>query len=202
MSLAGLIPPHELKGLDTVCQYLAAAIATNKRATIVADYDCDGATACAIGIRGLRMLGLDGDFLVTNRFKDGYGLTQNIVDQVLALDRKTDFIITVDNGIASIDGVAYAHQHHLDVVITDHHLAGEQIPDTNLIVNPNQPGCRFPSKSLAGCGVMFYVLLGLRALLRDKGAFTRQDQPKIESLLDLVALGTCFDFVNNGDQNS
>ena len=201
MSLAGLIPPHELKGLDTVCQYLAAAIATNKRATIVADYDCDGATACAIGIRGLRMLGLDVDFLVPNRFKDGYGLTPNIVDQVLALDRKTDFIITVDNGIASIDGVAYAHQHHLDVVITDHHLAGEQIPDTNLIVNPNQPGCRFPSKSLAGCGVMFYVLLGLRALLRDKGAFTRQDQPKIESLLDLVALGTIADVVSLDKNN-
>ncbi|MDB5775871.1 MAG: single-stranded exonuclease [Herbaspirillum sp.] len=192
--LNGLIPPSGLLHIDAAAVYLADAIAAGKKMTIVADYDCDGATACAVGLRGLRALGANVDFIVPNRFEYGYGLTPEIV----ALTVRTsapDIIVTVDNGIASIDGVAEAARVGIDVVVTDHHLPGDRLPDARVIVNPNQPACGFPSKHLAGVGVMFYVLLALRAEMRRRGLFDAQTQPKLDHLLDLVALGTVADVV-------
>ena len=189
-----LIPPSALSQADQAARFLADAIAANKKMLIVADYDCDGATACAVGIRGLRALGAEVDYIVPNRFEYGYGLSPEIV--VLAADTKSpDVIITVDNGIASIDGVAEARRRGIDVVITDHHLPAETLPDAQAIVNPNQPGCEFPSKHLAGVGVMFYVLLALRAEMRRRSIFDTASQPRLDSLLDLVALGTVADVV-------
>ena len=172
---------------------LADAIGARRKLLIVADYDCDGATACAVGLRGLRMLGAEVDYLVPNRFEYGYGLTPEIVE--LAAQAKPDVLITVDNGIASVDGVARANELGMRVLITDHHLPGSRLPDAAVIVNPNQPGCCFPSKNLAGVGVMFYVLAALRAELRARGAFGEADQPRLDALLDLVALGTVADVV-------
>jgi single-stranded-DNA-specific exonuclease len=173
---------------------LADAIATGKRLLIVADYDADGATACAVGLRGLRAFGAQADYLVPNRFEYGYGLTPEIVG--LAAERKApDIIVTVDNGIASVDGVAEATRLGIEVLITDHHLPGAELPAARCMVNPNQPGCDFPSKSLAGVGVMFYVLAALRAELRRRGAFVSRPEPNLGSLLDLVALGTVADVV-------
>jgi single-stranded-DNA-specific exonuclease len=192
--LSGLIPPSGLLHIDAAAVYLADAIAAGKKMVIVADYDCDGATACAVGLRGLRALGALVDFIVPNRFEYGYGLTPEIV--ALAVREKApDIIITVDNGIASIDGVAEAARRGIDVVVTDHHLPGERLPDARVIVNPNQPACGFPSKHLAGVGVMFYVLLALRAELRRRNVFDAQSQPRLDHLLDLVALGTVADVV-------
>ncbi|MGZ3240639.1 MAG: single-stranded-DNA-specific exonuclease RecJ, partial [Burkholderiaceae bacterium] len=161
---------------------------------IVADYDCDGATACAVAMRGLRMMGANVDYIVPNRFEYGYGLTPEIV-ALTAKEKSPDIIITVDNGIASIDGVAEANRRSIDVVVTDHHLPADTLPAARVIVNPNQPMCGFPSKNLAGVGVMFYVLLALRAELRKRGVFDAQTQPKLDALLDLVALGTVADVV-------
>jgi single-stranded-DNA-specific exonuclease len=161
---------------------------------IVADYDCDGATACAVAIRGLRMLGANVDYIVPNRFEYGYGLTPEIVALTIR-EKSPDIIVTVDNGIASVDGVAAAQAQGIAVLVTDHHLPGEQLPDAEVIVNPNQPDCTFGSKHLAGVGVMFYVLLALRAELRKRGVFDQQQQPKLDTLLDLVALGTVADVV-------
>jgi single-stranded-DNA-specific exonuclease len=172
---------------------LADAVEAEARLLIVADYDCDGATACAIGLRGLRALGAEVDYLVPNRFEYGYGLTPEIVE--LAAQRAPDLLITVDNGIASVDGVARANELGMAVLVTDHHLPGPVLPDAACIVNPNQPGCGFPSKHLAGVGVMFYVLLALRAELRARGRFTAATQPRLDALLDLVALGTVADVV-------
>jgi single-stranded-DNA-specific exonuclease len=192
--LNGLIPPAGLLHIDAAAVYLADAIAAGKKMVIVADYDCDGATACAVGLRGLRALGAQVDFIVPNRFEYGYGLTPEIV--ALAVREKApDIIVTVDNGIASIDGVAEAARRGIDVVITDHHLPGDSLPAARVIVNPNQPACGFPSKNLAGVGVMFYVLLALRAELRRRNVFDQQNQPKLDHLLDLVALGTVADVV-------
>ena len=193
--LARLLPPSLLLNVDRAAMFLADAIVADKRLCIVADYDCDGATACAVGLRGLRMLGArQVDYIVPNRFDYGYGLTPEIV--ALAKDTKQpDVIITVDNGIASIDGVAAANGFGIDVVITDHHLPAQRLPAAACIVNPNQPGCGFPSKHLAGVGVMFYVLFALRAELRQRGAFDVADQPRLDRLLDLVALGTVADVV-------
>ncbi|HEY4073096.1 MAG TPA: single-stranded-DNA-specific exonuclease RecJ [Herbaspirillum sp.] len=192
--LSGLIPPSGLLHIDAAAVYLADAIAAGKKMVIVADYDCDGATACAVGLRGLRALGAQVDFIVPNRFEYGYGLTPEIV--ALAVREKApDVIVTVDNGIASIDGVAEAARLGIDVVITDHHLPGDRLPAARVIVNPNQPACGFPSKNLAGVGVMFYVLLALRAELRRRNVFDQQTQPKLDNLLDLVALGTVADVV-------
>jgi single-stranded-DNA-specific exonuclease len=160
---------------------------------IVADYDADGATACAVGVRGLRAMGARVDFLVPNRFEFGYGLTPEIV--ALAATRQPTLIITVDNGIASVEGVAAAHDQGIDVLITDHHLPGDALPMPAWIVNPNQPGCPFSSKHLAGVGVMFYVLIALRAELRARGHFAQRSEPNLASLLDLVALGTVADVV-------
>jgi single-stranded-DNA-specific exonuclease len=192
--LAAMIPPSGLLHIDAAAVFLADAIAAHKRMVIVADYDCDGATACAVALRGLRAMGADIDFIVPNRFEYGYGLTPEIVE-LTAREKRPDIIITVDNGIASIDGVAEANRRGIEVVVTDHHLPADTLPAARVIVNPNQPECGFPSKHIAGVGVMFYVLLALRAELRKRGVFDAQTQPKLDNLLDLVALGTVADVV-------
>jgi single-stranded-DNA-specific exonuclease len=188
-----LEPPTALSHVNDAAILLADAIEAEARLLIVADYDCDGATACAVGLRGLQAMGADVDYLVPNRFEYGYGLTPEIVD--LAAQKTPDLIITVDNGIASVEGVGRANELGIAVLVTDHHLPGPVLPDAACIVNPNQPGCGFPSKNLAGVGVMFYVLLALRAELRARGRFTATTQPRLDSLLDLVALGTVADVV-------
>lgn len=191
-SLKRLLPYHTLKDIGPAAVRLADAIARQERMLVVADYDADGATACALAVRGLRRLGGVVEFIVPNRFEYGYGLTPEIVE--LAAQRRPDLLITVDNGVASVAGVQAARRHGMDVLITDHHLAGDELPDA-LIVNPNQPGCQFPSKHLAGVGVMFYVLMALRAELRQRGAFAHGDEPNLADWLDLVALGTVADVV-------
>ena len=200
VELQALVPPGALRQIDAAATYLADAIAAGKKMTIVADYDCDGATACATAIRGLTAMGARVDYIVPNRFEYGYGLTPEIVG-LTARDKAPDIIITVDNGIASIDGVEEARRRGIDVVVTDHHLPGESLPDARVIVNPNQPECGFPSKHLAGVGVVFYVLLALRAELRRRGVFDAQTQPKLDNLLDLVALGTVADVVKLDTNN-
>jgi single-stranded-DNA-specific exonuclease len=194
-SLGGLLPPSTLTNADKAATLLADAIAANKRLLIIADYDCDGATACAVALRGLRMFDANVDYLVPNRFTFGYGLTPGIVEMAAQQLPKPDILITVDNGIASVEGVARATELGMQVLITDHHLPGPALPDAAVIVNPNQPGCAFESKAMAGCGVMFYVLLMLRAELRARGAFTHAQEPRLDTLLDLVALGTVADVV-------
>ena len=199
--LARLLPPAELLGAQAAARLLADAIAARLRVCIVADYDCDGATACAVALRGLALLGAGAEalhYVVPDRALHGYGLTPAIVD--LALRHKPDVLLTVDNGIASLQGVAHARAEGLAVIVTDHHLPALEhgvvvLPDANVIVNPNQPGCGFASKNLAGVGVMFYVLLALRGELRERGVFTAQTQPRLDTLLDLVALGTVADVV-------
>ena len=198
--LARLLPPAGMKGLQEAAVLLADSIAAGKRLCIVADYDCDGATACAVGVRGLRLLGAAHvDYLVPDRVADGYGLTPAIAQRVK--ERGADLLITVDNGIASVEGVAAANALGLKVLVTDHHLPGPQLPDAAVIVNPNQPGCTFDSKSIAGVGVMFYVLLALRSELRQRGVLTPQNQPKLDALLPLVALGTVADVVRLDPNN-
>lgn len=196
--LQHLLPFTQLKNCTQMAEKLADAIADKQRICIVADYDADGATACTVGVLGLRSMGAKVDFLVPNRFKNGYGLTPEVVDIALSLTPRPDILLTVDNGISSVEGVAYAHEKGLEVLITDHHLAGGVLPDT-LIVNPNQPDCSFPSKNLAGVGVMFYVLMALRSTLRERGAF--DTPPNLAQLLDLVALGTVADVVKLDDNN-
>ena len=227
--LSQLLPFTQLKNAQKMACLLADAIAAKRKLLIVADYDADGATACAVGLRGLRALGAQVDFIVPNRFEYGYGLTPEIVR--LAALSKPDIIVTVDNGIASVEGVAEARKLGMEVLVTDHHLPGDSLPDALCIVNPNQPGCTFPSKNLAGVGVMFYVLLALRAELRTRGAFTtnpthpsppltgREEmqtavtppllrgglegfpEPNLGNLLDLVALGTVADVVKLDENN-
>ena len=193
-ALAKLLPPSGLKGAQEAARLLADAMAADQRLCIVADYDCDGATACAVAVRGLRMLGArQVSYLVPDRVVDGYGLTPPIAQRVKA--QGADLLITVDNGIASVEGVAAAQALGLQVLVTDHHLPAEQLPAAEVIVNPNQSGCSFPSKSMAGVGVVFYVLLALRAELRQRGAFDQASQPKLDALLPLVALGTVADVV-------
>jgi single-stranded-DNA-specific exonuclease len=198
---ARLLAPAGLQGVEAAGRLLADAIGQARRIVVVADYDCDGATACAVALRGLRMLGAQPGrlgYVVPDRAVHGYGLTPAIVD--LALAQRPDLLVTVDNGIASLEGVAHARARGLDVLVTDHHLPallGDVVvlPPANVIVNPNQPGDGFASKALAGVGVMFYVLLALRAELRARGRFDAADQPRIDTLLDLVALGTVADVV-------
>jgi single-stranded-DNA-specific exonuclease len=200
-ALAHLLPPSSMKGTAEAARLLADVIEAGRRIVVVADYDCDGATACSVALRGLRLLGAAPDtlgYVVPDRAIHGYGLTPAIVD--LALQRRPDLLVTVDNGIASLDGVAHARAHGLDVLVTDHHLpavVGDEVvlPQARVIVNPNQPGDGFESKALAGVGVMFYVLLALRAELRERGRFDAASQPRIDALLDLVALGTVADVV-------
>ena len=196
-----LLPPATLQGTQQAAVLLANAIQSNKRITVVADYDCDGATACAVGIRGLSALGLSVDYFVPDRVRHGYGLTAAIVDLLAARPNPPQVILTVDNGISSADAVRHAATLGIDVVITDHHLPADDTPPAVAIVNPNQRGCGFPSKSLAGVGVIFYVLLALRARLRDEGAFTAQTQPRLNELVDLVALGTVADVVKLDKNN-
>jgi single-stranded-DNA-specific exonuclease len=199
--LARLLPPTGLLGVQAAARLLADAIAGGQRICVVADYDCDGATACAVALRGLRALGAAPDtlhYVVPDRAVHGYGLTPAIVD--LARAHHPDLLLTVDNGIASLQGVAHARALGIGVLVTDHHLpalhGGEvALPDANVIVNPNQPGCGFASKHLAGVGVMFYVLLALRAEQRERGLWTLENQPRLDALLDLVALGTVADVV-------
>ncbi len=202
--LKSLLPPALLTHAAKAAVLLADAIEAQARILIVADYDCDGATACAIGIRALRAMASDSgahiDYLVPNRFTYGYGLTPGIVD--LAATMTPDLIVTVDNGIASIEGVARANELGIATLITDHHLPADELPAAECIVNPNQPGCTFPSKHLAGVGVMFYVMLALRAELRQRGWFEgERKEPNLGALLDLVALGTVADVVKL-DQNN
>nr|WP_308634997.1 single-stranded-DNA-specific exonuclease RecJ [Massilia brevitalea] len=192
--LAALAPPGGLKHIDNAAVFLADAIGAHKNMTIVADYDCDGATACAVALRGLRAMGAKVDYIVPDRVVHGYGLTPEIVELAVR-EKNPDVIITVDNGIASVEGVLEANRRGIEVVVTDHHLPGDALPPARVIVNPNQPECGFPSKNLAGVGVVFYVLLALRAELRRRGVFDAQNQPKLDNLLDLVALGTVADVV-------
>ncbi|WP_137938642.1 single-stranded-DNA-specific exonuclease RecJ [Chitinivorax sp. B] len=193
-----LIPFHQLKNVEAAASRLADAIAHRERLLIVADYDSDGATACAVAMRALNAMGATVDFIVPNRFEYGYGLTPEIVE--LAAQRQPDLLITVDNGIASVDGIQAAKTLGIDVLVTDHHLPGDTLPEA-LIVNPNQPDCPFPSKSLAGVGVIFYVMLALRAELRQRGAFGDGSGPNLGNLLDLVALGTVADVVKLDHNN-
>ncbi len=198
--LAKLLSPATLKGSHSAALMLADAISAQKHLCIVADYDCDGATACAVGLRGLRMLGAHNvSYIVPDRVVDGYGLTAPIAQRVK--QSGADVLITVDNGIASLEGVAQAQALGLQVLVTDHHLPAATLPNAEVIVNPNQPGCEFESKSLAGVGVMFYVLLSLRAELRQRGIFSAETQPKLDALLPLVALGTVADVVKLDNNN-
>ncbi|NML43695.1 single-stranded-DNA-specific exonuclease RecJ [Ramlibacter sp. G-1-2-2] len=198
--LGKLLPPASMKNVNEAAKLLADAITAGRKLCIVADYDCDGATACVVGLRGLRLLGAQNvDYLVPDRVADGYGLTPVIAQRVK--QRGADMLITVDNGIASLDGVAKARALGLDVLVTDHHLPGATLPEGGLIVNPNQPGCDFESKSIAGVGVMFYVLLATRAELRARGVFDEQNQPRLDTLLPLVALGTVADVVKLDGNN-
>ncbi len=198
-SLKRLLPITALKNIGQMASLLADAIAARKKIMVVADYDADGATACTVAVRGLGAMGARVDFIVPDRFKFGYGLTPEIVR--LAARSEPNILLTVDNGIASVEGVAEAHRLGMRVLVTDHHLPGDILPDAECIVNPNQPDCEFPSKNLAGVGVMFYVLLALRAELRQRGMFTGQPEPNLADLLDLVALGTVADVVKLDDNN-
>jgi single-stranded-DNA-specific exonuclease len=193
-ALAKLLPPSTMLGLPQAARLLADAIGQHKKLCIVADYDCDGATACAVALRGLKLLGAQNvSYIVPDRIVDGYGLTAPIAQRVK--DSGADVLITVDNGIASMDGVSHARALGLQVLVTDHHLPAAELPAADVIVNPNQPGCGFASKSIAGVGVMFYVLLALRSELRARGVFDASTQPKLDPLLPLVALGTVADVV-------
>ena len=189
--VSALLAPGLLKNIEPAACLLSDAIAAGKRMLIVADYDADGATACAVGLRALRAFGAQVDYLVPDRFKLGYGLSPELVE--LAAQRKPDLLITVDNGIASVEGVARARSLGIATLITDHHLPGPELPAAACIVNPNQPGCEFPSKALAGVGVMFYVVLATRSELRKRNHFQRE--PNLGALTDLVALGTVADVV-------
>ena len=198
LSLTALLPFHLLKGISAAVARLQQAIALQELILIVADYDADGATACAVAMKGLQALGARVHFVVPNRFEYGYGLSPEIVD--LAAQFQPQLIVTVDNGIASVTGVARAHALGIDVLVTDHHSPGDVVPDC-VIVNPNQKGCDFPSKNLAGVGVMFYVLMALRHAQREAGLYDAQTQPNLAVLLDLVALGTVADLVKLDKNN-
>jgi single-stranded-DNA-specific exonuclease len=208
-ALTHLLPPTALKGAADAAVLLADAIEQQRRICIVADYDCDGATACAVALRGLALLGAAPGtvgYVVPDRSVHGYGLTPAIVDLALARTPRPQLLVTVDNGIASFEGVAHARAQGLGVLITDHHLPAlvdgvVRLPAADCIVNPNQPDCAFTSKSIAGVGVMFYVLLATRSVLRERGRFELATQPRLDALLDLVALGTVADVVRLDGNN-
>jgi single-stranded-DNA-specific exonuclease len=199
LSLANLLSPELLLNANLMASMLADAIAAKKSFLVVGDYDCDGATATALAIKALSMMGGKVDYIVPNRFEYGYGLSPEIVN--LASKKSPDILITVDNGIASTEGVRQANALGMKVMITDHHLPGDEIPEASVIVNPNQLGCSFPSKHLAGVGVIFYVMVALRSELRNRGHFIQGQEPHLISLLDLVALGTVADLVKLDDNN-
>ena len=196
LELAGMLAPASLMGLDAGARLLSETIDREEPIVVVGDYDCDGATAIAVAVLGLRAMGATADYLVPNRFENGYGLTPEVADMAARHPRLgcPRLLVTVDNGIASVAGVERAHELGMKVLVTDHHLPGEQLPAAEVIVNPNQPGCRFPSKCIAGVGVMFYLLTALRAHRRELGRFEGA-QPSLAPLLDLVALGTVADVV-------
>ena len=202
-NLKDLVDFALLKDIDVASDIIAQAIVQQKRILIVGDFDVDGATSCAVMIRSLKALGLDNvDYLVPNRFDFGYGLSPQIVDVAAKLSPKPDLIVTVDNGISSIEGVDRANDLDIGVVVTDHHLAGNELPQAAAIVNPNQPGCQFPEKTIAGVGVAFYVMLAVRAALREKNWFNeKRTEPNMANYLDLVALGTVADVVPLDDNN-
>ena len=196
LGLDQLLPPTSLKGVADAAELLADAIEGEARVLIVGDFDADGATSCAMAVSVLQQMGLrEAAYLVPNRFEFGYGLTPEIVEMAAA--QMPDLIVTVDNGISSVEGVSAAQAMGISVLITDHHLPGDSLPTADVIVNPNQPGCQFPSKSLAGVGVMFYVLSAVRAALRERGWFNAEsmEEPNLADSLDLVALGTVADVV-------
>jgi len=200
-NLASLIPFNQLNNTDKAANRLFTALKQQQRITIVGDFDADGATSTALAIKALQAFGFQFiDYLVPSRFKDGYGLSKGVVD-IAHQQQNPDLIITVDNGISSIEGVAQANQYQIDVLVTDHHLAGQQLPQACVIVNPNMPNDSFPSKALAGVGVIFYVMLALRSLLREQNWFINHPEPNMAELLDLVALGTVADVVSL-DQNN
>lgn len=197
-----LLSPDKLKGVEEAISLLYSAFREQKRVCIVGDFDADGATSTALCMKVLGAMGLQNcDFIVPNRFEYGYGLTPEIVN--LALEKTPDIILTVDNGISSIEGVAAARRKGIQVIVTDHHLAGEQLPDADAIVNPNQPECAFPSKNLAGVGVAFYLLSALRTYLREQNWFAEKNirEPNLAEFLDLVALGTVADVVPLDENN-
>lgn len=197
----GMIPPAMLEGTREAAERLAAAREKGEHVTIVADYDCDGATACTVGLRGFQMLGISASYFVPDRVVHGYGLTPNVVDIVAARDPKPSLIVTVDNGISSVPAVDRARELGIDVIVTDHHLPGPELPRAVSIVNPNRADSVFPSKNLAGVGVIYYVLLALRALLRERGVYDAKTQPRLDQLVDFVALGTVADVVKLDKNN-
>ncbi|NOQ70074.1 MAG: single-stranded-DNA-specific exonuclease RecJ, partial [Gammaproteobacteria bacterium] len=201
-SLKDLLDFSLLKDIDIAAEIVSQAIIENKRIIVVGDFDADGATSCAVMIRSLKAFGLENvDYLVPNRFDYGYGLSPQIVD--VAAQSKPDLIVTVDNGISSINGVNRANELGIQVVVTDHHLAADSLPEAAAIVNPNQPGCEFPTKMIAGVGVAFYLMLAVRASLREKNWFKNQSrtEPNMANYLDLVALGTVADVVALDENN-
>nr|VFJ68593.1 MAG: single-stranded-DNA-specific exonuclease [Candidatus Kentron sp. FM]VFJ69011.1 MAG: single-stranded-DNA-specific exonuclease [Candidatus Kentron sp. FM]VFK17568.1 MAG: single-stranded-DNA-specific exonuclease [Candidatus Kentron sp. FM] len=201
-SLARLLPFDTLSGIREAAGILGEALRSNKRILVVGDFDADGATSCAVAVRALRLMGARAvGYLVPNRFEYGYGLTPEIVQ--VALPSQPELLVTVDNGISSLAGVAMAREEGIQVIVTDHHLPGDSLPDAHALVNPNLPGDTFPSKCLAGVGVIFYVLLALRSRLREEGWFRDSGvpEPNLAQLLDLVALGTMADVVPLDDNN-
>lgn len=195
LGLSKLLPYSGLKGIAEITQILADAIETKKRLLIVSDYDADGATACAIGMRALRSFGANVGFLIPKRLEHGYGLTPDIVQIAASLSPRPDYIITVDNGISSFDGIALANELGIPVLVTDHHLPGATHPPAKVIVNPNQHGCPFPSKALAGCGVMYYVMWALQDELKQRGVPFSASDFDVTQLLPIVAVGTIADVV-------
>ena len=196
-----MLPPAMLEGTREAAERLALARERGERVTVVADYDCDGATPCAVAIRGLGMMGVKADYFVPHRVHHGYGLSCAVVDLLAARTPRPDVLLTVDNGVSSAEAVRHAAELGIDVIVTDHHLPGAELPPAVCIVNPNLADSAFPSKALAGVGVMYYVLLALRALLRERGVYTQQTQPRLDALVDLVALGTVADVVKLDKNN-
>lgn len=200
-SLSKAIGVSKLTNALRMAELIADKMERNERFIIVADFDSDGATSCAVGVRAMKGFGANIDYMVPNRFEHGYGLTPEIVQIVHDKNPRPDCIITVDNGIASVDGIAHANKLGISVLVTDHHLAGDTIPAAECIVNPNQPGCTFPSKNLAGCGVIFYVMMAVKNELKKRGWFNTRPDFVVASLLDYVALGTVADVVKLDDNN-
>lgn len=196
-----MLPPAMLEGTREAAERLALARERGERVTVVTDYDCDGATACAVAIRGLGMMDVKADYFVPHRVHHGYGLSCAVVDLLAARTPRPDVLLTVDNGVSSAEAVRHAAELGIDVIVTDHHLPGAELPPAVCIVNPNLADSAFPSKALAGVGVMYYVLLALRALLRERGVYTQQTQPRLDALVDLVALGTVADVVKLDKNN-
>ena len=196
-----MLPPAMLEGTREAAERLALARERGERVTVVADYDCDGATACAVAIRGLGMMGVKADYFVPHRVQHGDGLSCAVVDLLAARTPRPDVLLTVDNGVSSAEAVRHAAERGIDVIVTDHHLPGAVLPPAVCSVNPILADSAFPSKALAGVGVMYYVLLALRALLRERGVYTQQTQPRLDALVDLVALGTVADVVKLDKNN-